>query len=87
MSCPWRRNPGSGYDKPCDPALAKTNSTALERLRAERAAQDARMAAMWTATQVPTPKAPTVAPPPTDGKKKETPTPAPPKQRYIMKGD
>ena len=83
MSCPWRHNPGSGYDKPCDPTLAKTNTTALERLRAERAAQDARMAAMWT------PKAPSVGSPPADGKKKEvgTPAPAPPKQRYTMKGD
>lgn len=85
MSCPLRHNPGSGYDKPCDPALAKTNMTALERLRAERAAQDARMAAMWK--EVPKSKAPTAAAPPSDGKKKETPAPAPPKQRYIMKGD
>lgn len=86
MSCPWRKNPGSGYTKPCDPELAKSNTTALERLRAEREAQDARMAAMWLADK---PKAPTVATPPADGKKKETtvPAPAPPKQRYIMKGD
>lgn len=86
MSCPWRKNPGSGYDKPCDPVLAKTNATALERLRAERAAQDARMAAMWVADK---PKVPTVGAPPADGKKKETGVPpaAPPKQRYIMRGD
>lgn len=44
MSCPWRHNPGSGFDKPCDPVLAKANKDALERLRAERAAQDARAA-------------------------------------------
>jgi hypothetical protein len=80
MSCPWRRNTGSGYTKPCDPELAKSNMTALERLRAERAAQDARMAAMWADK----PKDPV---PPSETKKKETPAPAPPKQRYIMKGD
>ncbi len=69
--------------------------TALERLRAERAAQDARMAAMWKDSQsgstcaADKPKAPTTAAPPSDGKKKETGTPAaaPPKQRYSMKGD
>jgi len=79
MSCPWRHNAGSGYDKPCDPVLAKTNTTALARLQAERAAQDARLAAMW--------KAPSVGTPPTEEKKKETPAPAPPKQKYVMKGD
>jgi hypothetical protein len=71
MPCPLRHNPGSGYDKPCDPVLAKTNKEAMAKLQAERAAQDARMAAAWKA-------------PATDPKKKET-TPASP--RFQMRGD
>ncbi len=47
MSCPLRKREGSGYVKPTDAALAKANEEALAKLRAERAAQDAKLAAAW----------------------------------------
>jgi len=47
MSCPLRKREGSGYVKPTDAALAKANEEALAKLRAERAAQDARLLAAW----------------------------------------
>jgi hypothetical protein len=75
MSCPLRRREGSGYMKPTDAALAKANEDALAKLRAERAALDARLATAYG---------------PSDsgqaqGKKEEKPAPQP--QRYKMSGD
>ena len=58
--------------KPTDAALAKANEDALAKLRAERAAMDARLAAAYAAED-PAPKA-------TEGEKK-------PGTRYKMTGD
>jgi hypothetical protein len=51
MSCPLRRREGSGYMKPTDAALAKANEDALAKLRAERAAMDARLAAAYSSAE------------------------------------
>jgi hypothetical protein len=74
MSCPLRRREGSGYMKPTDAALAKANEDALAKLRAERAALDARLATAYSADSSGS----------SDSKKKEE-KPAP--QRYKMTGD
>ena len=72
MSCPLRKREGSGYVKPTDSALAKANEEALAKLRAERAAQDARLVAAWG---------------PTEEKKETKSTTTAPPQRYKMTGD
>lgn len=72
MPCPLRKREGSGYVKPTDTALAKANEEALAKLRAERAAQDARLAAAYAGD------ATTQAKPEAEKK---------PAQRYKMTGD
>lgn len=72
MSCPLRKREGSGYVKPTDAALAKANEEALAKLRAERAAQDVRLAAAYAGDAATHTKP--------EGDKK-------PGQRYKMTGD
>jgi hypothetical protein len=45
--CPGSELKGSGYCKIADTALAKEQESALQRLLAERQAQDARVMAAW----------------------------------------
>lgn len=78
MSCPLRKTGGSGYDKSCDPELAKRNKEALEKLKAQRAAQDASLSFPSTSTSASTQKSKSVTP-----VLPSTPQP----QRYLMKGD
>ncbi len=60
MSCPLRRNDGSGFKKAEDPELEVHNNCALAELMAAREAQDAALYSAWTgeaatATAVPAP--------------------------------
>jgi hypothetical protein len=64
MSCPARRNLGSGYVKPEDPELEVQNNCALAALMAAREQQDAALQSMWTGDTAPIPKAETALPQP-----------------------
>lgn len=48
MSCPLRRNDGSGFKKAEDPELEVRNNCALAELMAAREAQDAALYSAWT---------------------------------------
>jgi hypothetical protein len=48
MSCPVRRNVGSGFKKAEDPELEVRNNCALAELMAAREAQDAALYSAWT---------------------------------------